>query len=119
LLSLLFGLSTGNGLGANDWAPRRELQNMAERLISERGRGLILAAAILDDPLIRDDDLVVLARQLTQAQEEIDTLTRQIQHLEHPVAGWSGLGLTKVRFLKCEQDAKKLGVADAVPDKSA
>lgn len=55
---------------------------MPEYLISERGRALILAAAILDrpggDP---DDDLAVLARQLTRAQEEIDNLTRECKRI--------------------------------------
>lgn len=41
--------------------------------ISERGRALILAAAVLDRPNADpDDDIAVLARQLTRAQEEID-----------------------------------------------
>lgn len=41
--------------------------------ISERGRALILAAAVLERPNADpDDDLAVLARQLTRAQEEID-----------------------------------------------
>ncbi len=52
---------------------------MAKHLIDERGRALILAAAVLDrhfgDP---DDDLAVLARQLTRAQEQIDELTRKL-----------------------------------------
>lgn len=48
-----------------------------EYLISERGRALIIAAAVLDRPNADpDDDLAVLARQLTRAQEEIDSLTR-------------------------------------------
>lgn len=51
-------------------------------LISERGRALILASAILDnqkfDP---DEDISVLARQLNRAQEEIDKLQRDLKHL--------------------------------------
>lgn len=55
---------------------------MEEHLISERGRALILAAAILDRPHADpDDDLAVLARQLTRAQEEIDGLKRKVKHL--------------------------------------
>ena len=53
-----------------------------ENLISERGRALILAAAILDRPSgDPDDDLAVLARQLNRAQEEIDNQTRELKHV--------------------------------------
>jgi hypothetical protein len=46
-------------------------------LISERGRALILAAAVLDRPNADpDDDMAVLARQLIRAQEEIESLCR-------------------------------------------
>lgn len=56
-----------------------EIKQMSERdLISERGRALILAAAVLDRPSADpDDDLAILARQLTRAQEEIDKLNSQ------------------------------------------
>lgn len=55
---------------------------MAFHLISERGRALILAAAILDRPSgDPDNDLAVLARQLTRAQEEIDEWARKYKHL--------------------------------------
>lgn len=51
-------------------------------MISERGRALILAAAILDRPNADpDDDLAILARQLTRAQEEIDKLNGKVKHL--------------------------------------
>jgi hypothetical protein len=51
---------------------------LQESLISERGRALIIASSILDNP---DSDIVVLARQLTRAQEEIDQLKRDLKHL--------------------------------------
>jgi hypothetical protein len=55
---------------------------MPEHLISERGRALILAAAILDRPdADPDDDVAVLARQLTRAQEEIDNLQRELKYV--------------------------------------
>lgn len=51
-------------------------------LISERGRALIIAAAILDRPNADpDDDIAVIARQLNRAQEEIDVLERKYKHL--------------------------------------
>lgn len=47
--------------------------------ISERGQALILAAAILDRPNADpDDDLAVLARHLTRAQETIDALEKLV-----------------------------------------
>ena len=53
-----------------------------EYLISERGRALILAAAALDRPNADpDDDIAVLARQLTRAQEEIYDLQRAVKRL--------------------------------------
>lgn len=53
-----------------------------EPLISERGRALILAAAILDRPNADpDDDIAVLARQLTRAVEEIDKLKAELKHV--------------------------------------
>ena len=55
---------------------------MPEHQISERGRALILAAGILDRPHADpDDDLAVLARQLTRAQEEIDSLQRELKYV--------------------------------------
>jgi hypothetical protein len=55
---------------------------MSDHLISERGRALILAAAILDRPNTDpDSDLVIMARQLTRAQEEIDSLEQKYKHL--------------------------------------
>jgi hypothetical protein len=47
--------------------------------ITERGQALILAAAILDRPQADpDDDLAVLARQLTRSQESIDALEKLV-----------------------------------------
>lgn len=55
---------------------------MAEHLISERGRALILASAVLDRPNADpDDDIAVLARQLTRAQEEVEQLMRDVNRL--------------------------------------
>lgn len=43
-----------------------------ENQISERGRALILAAAVLDRPNADpDDDIAVLARQFNRAHEEL------------------------------------------------
>jgi hypothetical protein len=51
-----------------------------EHLISERGRALILASAVLDNHLLDpDEDIVILARQLTRAQEAIDELERRLK----------------------------------------
>lgn len=52
-------------------------------LISERGRALIIAAAIMELPGADDpkDDIGNIARQLLLAQEEIDTLTSEIKRL--------------------------------------
>jgi hypothetical protein len=68
---------------------------MAEYLISERGRALIIAAAVLDrsnaDP---DDDIAVLARQLIVANEEIERRKEQQRYLVQNAAGsglWSNL----------------------------
>ena len=52
---------------------------MPEHQISERGRAMIIAAAVLDrsssaDP---DDDLAVLARQLNRANEEVERLRKR------------------------------------------
>jgi hypothetical protein len=56
---------------------------MAEHLISERGRALIIAAAVLDrHDLDPDDDIVVLARQLTRAQEALEQLKRGLLNSE-------------------------------------
>lgn len=46
-------------------------------MISERGRALIIAAAVLDRPNADpDDDIAVLARQLMRAQEELEAMKR-------------------------------------------
>jgi len=51
--------------------------------ISERRRALILAASLLDNPdLDPDADIVVLARQLTRAQEEIEALVAELPERE-------------------------------------
>lgn len=47
--------------------------------IGERGRALIMAAAVLDRPNVDpDDDLTILARQLTRAQEALDITKRAL-----------------------------------------
>ena len=55
---------------------------MADKQISERGQALIIAAAVLDRPNADpDDDIAILARQLTRAQEEIDEWAHKHKHL--------------------------------------
>lgn len=60
-------------------ATARAIRGPSPRTISERGRALILAAAVLDRPNADpDDDIAILARQLGRAQEEIDSLQRAV-----------------------------------------
>lgn len=76
-------------------------------MVSERGRALILAAAVLDRPNADpDDDMAVLARQLNRAHEAAETMRAALLEIrnhwanqyDHPrnemYAGSYGIGVT-------------------------